>query len=462
VTERSAAASGPRFSAGELLDRPRAAASSGPSLRRNVAWSLAGNVIYAGGQWAMLVILAKLTSPLAVGQFALGLALTAPVVLLMNLRLRAALATDARGAYEFCDYLALRLTTVVLMLGTVTTTALLAGYRRETMLVVIGIALAKCAESTSDIFHGLFQRHERMELIAKSSIAKSALSLAAFSTGVFLTRDPVWAVAGLAAAWTAVLVGYDIPQAVRLARHDPSHPIRLRPRWRGQSLLKLVRVTLPLGIAAMLVGLNYNVPRYFVEHLLGERALGIYATLAYFVYAGLTMVSAVNDSAVPRLANYHARGDSTAFLQILRKLLATGAVIGALGIGVTLLGGRLLLQLLYGAEYAAAAVVFVWIMVGALVAYIAETLGCALLAARLFRAQLMLLTCVALVMVAACAIFVPQNGLMGAAIAVSCAATVNALGAASLLFLEFARKARRAHPSPALLGGDKVVSQRTR
>lgn len=457
MTDRSAGGRGPLFSAGGQLDVPGTAnTSTGPSLRRNVAWSLAGNVIYAASQWAMLVILAKLTSPLAVGQFALGLALTAPVVLLMNMRLRAVQATDARGAYEFCDYLALRLTTVVFMLVTVVTAVLLIGYRRETVIVVVGIAIAKCAESISDIFHGLFQRHERMELIAKSSLAKSALSLAAFSAGVYLTREAAFGVAGLAAAWTAVLVGYDIPQALRLARQDPTQRIHVRPRWRGRSPLQLVRVTLPLGITAMLVGLNYNVPRYFLEHLLGEGALGIYATLAYFVYAGLTVVGAFNDSAIPRLANHHARGQSAAYLRLLGKLLAIGVVIGALGVAVALFGGRLLLQVLYGAEYAAAAAPFVWIMVGGLVAYIGGILNDALLAARRFREQLMLLTCVALVMVGACAVLIPRWGLMGAALAVLCSAAVNALGAASLLFLEFPRKTGLAPSGRPLHGGDEI------
>ena len=441
------------------LDAPSTGnTAANPSLRRNIAWGLVGNIIYTASQWATLIVLAKLTSPLAVGQFALGLAITAPVVLLMNLRLRAAQATDARGAYQFCDYLALRLTTVVLMLAGLVTAVLVAGYRRETTLVVIGIALAKCAESISDIFHGLFLRHERMELVAKSNIAKSALSLTAFSAGVYFTREVAWGVAGLAAAWTAVLVGYDIPQAFRLARQDLTKRLELRPRWHGRLLLRLVRVTLPLGIAATLVALNTSLPRYFLEHFLGERALGIFAALAYFVAGGLSVMAALGDSAMPRLAKYYARGDSAAYLRLLGKLLVIAAVIGMLGIIVTLLGGRLLLHVLYGAEYAAAVVAFVWVMVAGLVMYIASILGDALLAARRFPEQLALLTCVALVMVGACAALIPQWGLIGAALASLSAAAVNVLGAAGLLLLEFARgrNPRPTQPRRRLLGGDEV------
>src|SRR5262245_17210531 len=51
------------------------------SLRRNFSWSFAGNAVYAGCQWGMLMVMAKLGSPEVVGQFALGLAVTGPITM---------------------------------------------------------------------------------------------------------------------------------------------------------------------------------------------------------------------------------------------------------------------------------------------------------------------------------------------------------------------------------------------
>ena len=42
-------------------------------LRKNFAWTLTGNVVYAGCQWGMLMAIAKLGTPAMLGQFALGL-----------------------------------------------------------------------------------------------------------------------------------------------------------------------------------------------------------------------------------------------------------------------------------------------------------------------------------------------------------------------------------------------------
>ena len=63
----------------------------------NVLWALIGNVGYTAFQWGILICIAKLGSAADVGKFALGLAVTAPVITLANLHLRVLEATDARN-----------------------------------------------------------------------------------------------------------------------------------------------------------------------------------------------------------------------------------------------------------------------------------------------------------------------------------------------------------------------------
>ncbi|MDH3224579.1 MAG: hypothetical protein OEO23_12750, partial [Gemmatimonadota bacterium] len=62
-------------------------AGRGRPVVENFAWILSGRGVYAIGQWAMLAGLAKLSDPSTVGQFALGLAVAAPVIQLANLQL---------------------------------------------------------------------------------------------------------------------------------------------------------------------------------------------------------------------------------------------------------------------------------------------------------------------------------------------------------------------------------------
>src|SRR5258705_5321854 len=84
------------------------------SLCPDFSWMFVGNSIYAGGQFAMLVLLAKLVRPELVGQYALGLAVVYPVMMLTNLQLRAVMTSGARRQTDFGHYLSLRLLTTSL------------------------------------------------------------------------------------------------------------------------------------------------------------------------------------------------------------------------------------------------------------------------------------------------------------------------------------------------------------
>src|SRR5689334_1523936 len=74
-------------------------------IRSPFAWSGAGFFVYGACQWAILAILARHTEVADFGEYSLALAIAAPVALLTGLQLRVVQGTDARGAYNFADYL---------------------------------------------------------------------------------------------------------------------------------------------------------------------------------------------------------------------------------------------------------------------------------------------------------------------------------------------------------------------
>jgi len=422
------------------------------SLRANFSWTFVGNVVYAGCQWGMLVVLAKLGSPEMVGQFALGLAITAPVIMFANLQLRAVQATDARREYLFGDYIGLRLITTALALLVIAGIVLVSGYRRETVLVILAVGIAKTFEAISDVFYGMLQQHERMDRIAKSMMMKGPLSLVALSVGVYLTGSVFWGAMGLVIAWALILVGYDVrsgalmlksmPQPSGLAPDEGDQEAVLRPRWEMSTLARLAWLALPLGIVMMLISLNSNIPRYFIEQYLGERGLGIFAAIAYLQKAGATVVGALGQSASPRLATHYAAGSSRAFRALLLKLVGIGALLGGASVLVALVAGREVLTLLYRPEYAERDL-FVWLMVAAGITYVASFLGHGMTAARYFRAQVPLFASVTGTAALACRWLIPSGGLHGAATALIIASFVQA--GVSLVFVVHALRGLHKH-----------------
>lgn len=408
------------------------------TLRRNFSWTFIGNAVYAACQWGMLVVIAKLGSPEMVGQFTLGLAVTAPVFMLTNLQLRSVQATDAKQQYLFGDYLGLRLAATGLALVIIVVINLVLGYRWEISLIILLVGLAKAFESISDVFYGLIQQHERMDRIAVSLMIKGLLSLLMLSAGVYLSGGIVWGVVGLAISWVIVLIGYDfgsgrviltnswetLPSA-KLNTHESI--ITLQPRWQLKTMVRLLWLSLPLGLAMMLISLNTNVPRYFIERYLGERELGFFAAIAYLMVAGNMVVSALGQSATPRLAKYYAAKNSRAFRQLLVRLVGIAALLGGLAVIAALVAGSQILTLLYRAEYAQYTDLFVWLMVAAGISYISSFLGYGMTAARYFRIQMPLTTLATLATAIICFWAIPSQGLQGAAIALIFGKTIKAI-----------------------------------
>ena len=176
-----------------------AAAESKPVLAGNFLWTLSGNVIYAACQWLILMCFAKLGSNAQmVGQYALGLAITAPVFQFCSLQLRAVQVTDARNRYRFAEFAGMRLVTTGAGILIVVCLALWGNYRGQTGWVIVFIGLSKAFESLSDLCQGQFQKNERMDLVARSLVIKGVVSLIAVSV--------VLRLAGGAAAAAGVLV----------------------------------------------------------------------------------------------------------------------------------------------------------------------------------------------------------------------------------------------------------------
>jgi O-antigen/teichoic acid export membrane protein len=421
-------------------------------LRVNVLWSLAGNTVYSVCQLGILVVLAKLGTHEMIGQFALGLAIVSPVMICAGLSsLRIVHATDARGDYHFQDYLGLRILTTITGLAAVAGIVYFTNYSRVTAGVILIVAFAKAVENLSDVFGGLLQHQERMDLLALSTMLRGTLSLLFMAVGLYLTRNILVAALCLAFSWTLTLLLFDVRVGASLLA-APSRVSSLafalktvggllRRGWNWRILVAIGTLGLPVLIAATLVSVTTNIPRYFIEHFLGISELGKFAAMAYPMAVGITVINAVGQSAMPRLAREYADGNLQRFSGLMLRLIGIATVLGVGGVLLIQFAGGTILTLLYRPEYANYTSVFFWITVGTAFFLISGILGYGVNAVRHFRTQMLISIAVALVAVAACRLLVPRWHLTGAAIAIIVTATFQAVANAAVIVYALRNKA---------------------
>jgi O-antigen/teichoic acid export membrane protein len=377
------------------------------------AWSIAGNAIYGLGQWAMVVLLARMGSREMVGDFALALAVAAPIDLFGRLGLRTIQATDAARSYRFGQYLGLRLAMSSLTVLVTAVVAIALGYSSAIVQVTALVAVAKSFEAISDVAYGQMQLRDRLDLVAGSLSIKSVLSLALLYLGVRYGGTLVAGAAGLAVAWAVVVALRDAPVVWRLlASEGRSADFRPVLDWGATS--SLVKLTWPLGAVATLGSLRVNLPRLLVEHRLGVGDLGALAAMSYLVVVGGRFVSSVLQALAAPVGRALLDGDRARLRRVgvIAFSLAIGA--GLLGTVVAMVAGRPLVVLVYGSEYAGYVGLLIVLMLAATFDFVSSVLQLLLTSLRLTGWQLAIRSVGVGTTVLGCLLLLGAYGVLGA------------------------------------------------
>ena len=441
-------------------------------LGSNLLWITAGNLLSGFCQWAVLVVVAKLGSLEMVGTFTLGVAICMPVLMLTSLQLRSLQITDVAREYRFVEYFLLRIAATVISVLVII--AIAVGLRPPdgTLIPILLISAAKCFEALSDVFYGYFQQRELMDRIATSMMLRSTLSLVSLGGTLYVTRSLSWAAAAAAFSSALTLLTYDIPASLKLrqvtwlqcARMTIRYAMQilsanragraLAPRRRTSwmpgnidecslgrdenridlsRLAALIWVGAPLGVVVMLVSMNLNIPRYFIEHRLGLGELGIFSSVTNLMAPGNLIINALGQCIAPGMANHFAARNLKAFRTLYSRLVLASAALGAAGVLAAIVVGPRALAIIYSPEFSARPEVLVVLMAAGGFLYIGSSIGFGMTAVRCFKPQLPLFAAGSIVTALGCAMLLRPYGLTGVAVAVLVSAILQCIGGAWLL-----------------------------
>ena len=128
-------------------------------MKANFVWTFLGTLAFAVSNWCVLMLLAKLGSVEMVGQFATGLAVTQPILILAQLQLHD-VGHGRLGRVRFGHYAALRVLTTALALAAIVAVAL--SMERDETVVVAAVGFAYAVDSLSDVLYGYLQATARV------------------------------------------------------------------------------------------------------------------------------------------------------------------------------------------------------------------------------------------------------------------------------------------------------------
>lgn len=401
-------------------------------LLKNFSWTFVGSLIFAFSQWIILIVLAKFGNPEVVGQFSLGLAITAPFVLFANMQLRNIVATDSVEKYSFSQYFGTRLSIMFITLFILLVFLLFTNYSIYLSVVILLVGLSKVIESLSELTHGYFQQKERMDYAGKSLILKSISSIMAFSVVFIITRNLLFSLIALNVVWFFRLLLFDLKIVSKYTEVKPNY----------SNIKSILLLGLPLGFVSIINSLNTNIPRYFLENYYNIEQLGYFSAIAYILVVGNLFIRPVSLVTAPRIAQSFQVGNIKRYIRYTLLSLIIALILGVFIFIIIFIKGDFLLTIIYDNRYAKYSKIFNIMAIGSIIGFFTTFLNTSIVAAREFKIQpvinLITLSVTSLVSI----MFVPTMGILGAAY-VTLIAFITQFLLSLMLFLYILKKVKK-------------------
>lgn len=315
------------------------------SIRENVIWNSLGNFIYLISQWLLTYVVVRIQGYGPAGIFSLAMSVGNSLNAVATYTMRNFQVSDIEGEYSDNQYIISRYVTSLISFIACLAFCGFNEYPVKTFLCIAFYMVFKISEALSDVYQAIFQRASRMDYIGKAYIAKAMLDFSFFFGVLFITSDLMTAIIALCCASLIVVFCYERREAKNFASNTAA---ALSSDRDLRQVKKLILVCLPVALYGLFFNTMGQVPRYVLELLKNEDALGIYTTVAMPVTLVQVSANYLFAPLTAPLASCFARHDVKEFYRLFWKAIGAIVVISIvafIGFGVA---GKPVMALLFG------------------------------------------------------------------------------------------------------------------
>lgn len=265
-------------------------------------------------QLAIMAVTARQYGPGPAGQFALALAITAPIFVVADLGLRTLYLSRAPRP-PFGYLLRLRFATLALALVACAAIALL---RPDLGLVIAAVSMIKVSDSLIDTSIGPIQLHDRLWWATATTLTGTLATLVLFvalgDLGFERSLLVATAIGVLLLGTASVATGVTAARSVE----STGEPHRVTSG--------LVRDGVAVGVSIGILSLATSVPQYVLAAVYSTAVSGRYAVMIYLVVAGEMLMNAAGQAVLPHLVRHRDTSGMAALSETANRYLLRGTL----------------------------------------------------------------------------------------------------------------------------------------
>lgn len=315
---------------------------TGNSVEKSMLYYTVGSVIYYVCQWMLSVVIVRISGYEAAGVLSIAMTVCAAPAIVSLFNVRAYQVSDLKGEYVTKTYIKSRHYTNLLAYLVCIGMIFAGGYNLEKTLVILVFMLYKLAEGVSDVYYGIEQKHNRLDIAGISYTLRGIGTIAPFIVFQIIWDNLLVSLTAITICSYGVVFIYDVPKCRKLERK-----LKLE-KTSFAEIKSLLFTCVPLAVVAFLNNLSVNLPKIALENYFGSTIMGFFSSVTSPSTVVQLVAVTLFAPLVTPLTEAFQKKEKEKFFAILRKfmwLLLAFAVLCVAGAAVL---GKFVLILIFG------------------------------------------------------------------------------------------------------------------
>ncbi len=308
--------------------------------RKNFIWNLLGTGFNSFNSLFFMIIVTRINGVNDAGVFTIAFA-TATILYFIGVYSgRIYQVTEPNKAITNKEYIVNRIITTLCMLIFLTIYLLIRQYDTSKTTVFILLVIYKALESISDVLYGILQKNEKLEIVGKSLLVKSILSIICFAIVDLFTKNMILSINSMIFINIIIILFYDILKSKQY--------INFKDKVNISNIFKILKggfFTFAIAFLGMYV---LNAPKYSIDIYLENN----YQTIFGIIIMPATVIGLIAQFLVNpylnQIMSYCEKKDLKSLNKIVLKLILMIFVVGLISTILAYLLGTQILGLVYG------------------------------------------------------------------------------------------------------------------
>lgn len=308
-------------------------------------WNSFGSLVFLGFQWLTTVVVIRLSNGYEVaGQLALSMAIYNAIAPLAIYRMYTYQVSDIHRENSAGEYIAFRMVTCLIALFV----GIVYGFSTSPASSYAAIALFilyRIPGLLIDVLHGTDQLNSRMDFVGKSLALQGICTFLSFCVCMVAFQSLEVSILSMALVTSLIGLFYDYPRTNKLEK--------IHIGITADKTIHLLKLCLPIVVAAVACSLAPSIPRQFLAISEGESSLGIYASVAAPIAIIQMGASYIYNPLLGSFSSLYSEGNIKKLMLLLGKATLGILAIGIVSAVILVFIGSPLLAFLYGSDITA-------------------------------------------------------------------------------------------------------------